>query len=104
MKFHHLGVPVTEEKANETYLDGAGVYVTDAAADPYNIEWLRFDDDSPMPKSIIEKVHVAFEVDNLDEAVSGKEVIVEPFSPMEGLKIAFILHDGSPIELMEMSN
>jgi len=104
MKFHHIGIPVNEKKENETYLEDAGAYITDAEADPYRIEWLRFEDDSPMPKPVREKTHVAFEVDDLEEAVRDKDVILAPVSPMKGLKIAFILHEEIPVELMEFEN
>jgi len=103
MQFHHLGVPVTEPKDNETHLEDVGVYITDSDSNPYKIEWLRFEAHSPMPKEIQENVHAAFTVDNLEEALAGQEVILDPVSPMEGLRIAFVLHEGTPVELMEFS-
>ena len=46
--------------------------------------------------------HVAFKVDNLEREIAGKEVILPPFSPMPGMRAAFILsEDGAPIELMQ---
>ena len=46
---------------------------------------------------------VAFEVDDLRKAIEGKEVIMEPNSPSKGVTVAFILEDGAPVELLELS-
>ena len=101
MEFHHVGIPTQEEKENEIYLEDAKLYVTDSGSTPYGIEFLRFEDGSPMPELIQNTAHVAFKVDDLEKAIEGKDVILEPLSPMEGLTIAFINADGAPVELME---
>ena len=39
---------------------------------------------------------------DLDAELEGKNVIIKPFSPFEGVRVAFILtEDGVPIELMQ---
>ena len=101
MKLLHVGIPTTKTRTGETFLEGAGVYVTDAAASPYQIEWLRFTPDSGMPAELKNNTHVAFEVENLDAAMKGKKVILPPFSPMEGVMIAFIEDDGLVVELLQ---
>lgn len=45
--------------------------------------------------------HVAFEVGDLSEAIEGKEVLIEPNSPSEGVTVAFIVDDGAPIEFLQ---
>ncbi len=102
MEFHHVGIPTETRRENEKYLDGGKVFITDADASPYNIEWLRFEADSPMPEELKTIPHVAFKVDNLEAALEGKNVLIEPWSPMEGLQVAFIMDDGAPIEFMQM--
>ena len=101
MEFHHIGIPTDQQRENEAFVEGGKVWVTDAGACPYAIEWLRFEPDSPMPEQLKTIAHVAFKVDDLAAAMEGKNVLVEPFEPMAGLKIGFILHDGAPIELMQ---
>lgn len=101
MTFHHVGIPSDQARSGETYLEGARLYVTDAAANPYRIEWLRFDPDSPMPSELKAGPHVAFMVDNLDRAMAGKTVVLEPFVPMPGLRVGFINDGGAIVELME---
>ena len=34
---------------------------------------------------------------SLKAALEGREILVEPFSPGEGLIVAFIVHDGAPV-------
>lgn len=47
--------------------------------------------------------HVAFVVDDLDPELEGKNVIIQPNAPSDGLRVAFIEVNGAPIELMEYS-
>ncbi len=100
MKFHHVGIPSATKREGEVYLEAAKLYVTDAEASPYRIEWLRFEDGSGMPEQLKTGAHVAFEVDDLQAAMAGKTVLIEPFSPMEGVEVAFITDGEAVIELM----
>ena len=101
-EFDHIGVPTDTQREGETYLEAAKLYVTDAAASPYAIEWLRFEPGSPMPEVLQKTTHVAYKVDDLAAAMAGKDVLIEPFEPMEGVHVGFILHEGVPIELMQV--
>ena len=78
MRYHHIGIPTTEPHQGEAYLEGYGVWVTSSDANPYGIEWLRFEPACTLPELVKTQPHVAFEVDDLEEALLGKEVIIEP--------------------------
>ena len=99
--FHHFGVPTNVKQDGETYIEGAKVFVTDAESHPYRIEFLRFEENSPMHEDIINKPHAAFIVDDLKAAMEGGNVIVEPFDATESLRVAFINDNGAVIELMQ---
>ena len=99
--FHHYGVPTHVKQDGETYIEGAKVFVTDAESHPYRVEFLRFEENSPMHEDIINKPHAAFMVDDLKIALEGKDVIVEPFNATESLRVAFINDNGAVIELMQ---
>ena len=99
-EFHHVGIPTQDTKDNETYMEGGKLFYTDPEACPYKIEFLRFEDDSPMPEQLKTIPHVAFKVDDLDAAIAGKDVLIEPFEVSEVRRIAFIMHNGAPIEFM----
>ena len=101
MQFHHVGVPTTIERPGEFYVKEAGVHVTDVAEHPYRFEFLRFDPESPFPEKMQKSIHVAFTVENLDAALQGEEVLVRPFDPAPGLRVAFIVKDGAVLELMQ---
>ena len=100
-EFHHFGVPVSVEQENEIYIAGAKVFITDSASHPYNVEYLRFEKDSPMHADVINNPHAAFLVDDLTAALEGKNVTVEPFDATETLRVAFINDKGAVIELMQ---
>jgi hypothetical protein len=63
---------------------------------------MRFEPDSPLPELVQTVPHVAFRVDDLEAELKGKEVLIEPSSPSEGVRVAFIVHNGAPIEFIEI--
>jgi hypothetical protein len=79
------------------------MYVAGFPDSPYGIEWMRFEPDSPLPPLVRTVPHVAFEVDDLDEALEGKVVLSPPGAPSAGVRAAMIVDDGCPIELIEFA-
>ncbi len=102
-EFHHIGIPTQLKRSNETYLEGAKLYVTPVDADPMKIEWLRFEPGSPMPVELQTMTHLAYKVDDLSVELKGKKVLIPPFDPMPGVKVAFVLHEGIPVEFMQLT-
>jgi len=104
MKYVHTGVPTSQERNWAGYAAEIGVHFTDPATDPYGIEWLKFDPNSPMHKAVQTNPHVAFRVDDLDAALVGKKILLPPtaLALIPGLRIAFIDHDGAIVELSQM--
>jgi hypothetical protein len=103
-RYHHLGIPYTEPHPDETHLERLGVHVHGFSTSPYGIEWIRFDAHCRVPDVVRHVPHVAFVVDNLDAALVGKQVLIQPNEPSGGLRVAFILDDGAPVELMEFAS
>jgi len=99
--YHHFGVPTSVKSANETYLEGAKVYITDPEKDPYRVEYLRFDADSPMPVELRTKPHLAMMVPALEPALEGEKVLLAPFDATEELRCAFIMRGDALIELVQ---
>jgi hypothetical protein len=77
------------------------MYVSGFDASPYGIEWMRFEAGSPVSELVRTVPHVAFEVDDLDAALEGKEVLSPPGSPSDGVRAAMIIDNGAPVELIE---
>jgi len=102
-RFHHLGVPTSAARPGEVYLAAFKMYVSGFESSPYGVEWMRFEPGSPVPELIRTVPHLAFVVDDLDAALAGKEVLTPPNSPSDGLRVAMIVQDGAPVELMELS-
>lgn len=100
VKFMHIGVPVKEEKAGESYAEGLKVHITDPDTHDFKYEYLRFEEGTPMPKVMQEQPHIAFMVDDMKPYLDNYEVIVEPFAVNETLSVAFIIRDSVIIELM----
>ncbi len=77
------------------------MYCTDHESNPFGIQWMRFDQDSPLPDLVKTLPHVAFEVDDLIQALKGHKILIEPNSPSEGVLVAFVVCDGAPVEFLE---
>jgi hypothetical protein len=101
MRYHHLGVPTDRPREGEVFLPGFGTHVVPFDSNPFGIEWIRFEVDSPLPELVRARPHLAFQVDNLEVAMEGHEVLIQPNSPSEGVRVCFIVYDGAPVELME---
>jgi hypothetical protein len=102
-KYHHLGIPTNEVLPNERYLSQFKFSVSGFSTCPFGIEWMRFEKDCKMHQLIQSVPHLAFVVPDLDYELKnrGFKVIVEPNAPSEGIRVAMIVHNGAPIELME---
>jgi catechol 2,3-dioxygenase-like lactoylglutathione lyase family enzyme len=104
MRFHHIGIPTTEPKEGETYSPDSKLFITAIDSHPYRVEWLRFEPGCPMPQLLQDVAHVAFEVDDLKKAIEGKDVLIQPKTLANGLRIAFIVEGGAPVEFIEKSD
>lgn len=102
-EYHHIGIPTSTRRPDEIPLEGMHLFITDANKSAHRIERLRFEPGCPLPKLLWNVPHVAFTVDNLDAALAGQKVIVDPFVPMPGLRVAFIEEDGVPVEYLEFA-
>jgi len=85
------------------HLSQFGMYVSGFSSSPFGIEWMRFEEGSPVNKLIQTIPHIAFEVADLDHELSIHvlNVITEPNSPSDGTRVAMIEHNGAPVELIE---
>ncbi len=102
-RYHHTGIPTRRRRPGERYLPGFKMYVSGFPESPYGVEWMRFEAASPVSKLVQTVPHVAFEVDDLDEALDGKHLLPLPGPPSPGVRVAMILDGGCPIELLEFT-
>jgi hypothetical protein len=100
-RYHHVGIPTTSPVDGMIRLDHLRIACTDHESNPYGVQWMMYDADCPVPPLVRDVAHVAFEVDNLEEALAGKTVIIPPNSPSPGVRVAFIEEAGAPVELLQ---
>jgi len=101
LRYHHVGIPTNKPLSKEDYSPKYKMTASGYYQSQYGIEWMRFDPDCPLPELVKTVPHVAFVVDDLDAAITGKEVIIEPDSPIEGVTVAFIVENGAPVEFLQ---
>ena len=103
-EFDHIGIVTSEQQDGERWVEATRVWVTSPREHAYNVEWLRYEDDSPVTGPVRTQPHVAFRVESIEKSSQGMKVLLEPFRPMEGLLVGFYQSgDGAVIELMEYS-
>jgi hypothetical protein len=105
-KYHHLGIPTNTVMPSEKYLPQFKFYVSGFGTSPFGVEWMRFEDDSPVSPLIQTVPHIAFEVDDLEKELRthSLKIITEPNKTAEGITVAMIEHNGAPVELIEFRN
>ena len=99
-RYHHLGIPTNIVQPNERYSSVFKMYTSDNKGD-FRIQFHRFEKDSPLHPIIQNNPHVSLQVDNLEEAIKGREILLGPFEPIERYKVAIINDCGLPIEFIE---
>ena len=100
--YHHVGIPTQKILPEKDYLPEFKLYASGYTDSQYGIEWMKFDEDCPLPEIVKTVPHVAFVVDDLQEALEGKTIIIKPNSPSPGVMVAFIEENGAPVELMQI--
>jgi hypothetical protein len=101
LEYNHIGIPTNIKRDNEFYLRLFKMFVSGCEGIIYRIEWMRFEEDCPLPEIVKTVLNVAFEVDDLGNALKGKNIIIEPNSPSSGVIVVFIEDNGAPVELMQ---
>ncbi|MBP1649153.1 MAG: hypothetical protein H6Q30_2598 [Bacteroidetes bacterium] len=100
-RYHHMGIPTTESRPGEKYLPHLKIYVSGFDTSPFGIEWMRFEPDCKVSELVRTVPHIAFEVDNLEEALQGRTLLGKIGSPSSGVRAAMIIDNGAPVELIE---
>lgn len=100
-KYHHIGIPTEKKVDGMVHIKHLKIYATDHESNPFGIQWMKYERGCRVPELVRKVAHVAFEVDNLQEALRGKKVIIEPNSPSPGVVVALIEEAGAPVEFLQ---
>jgi hypothetical protein len=109
-RFDHVGVVTSERKRDESWVEATRVWVTSPRAHPYNVEFLRFEPDSPVTGPLRTEPHVAYRVEDVEGSVrraeaDGATVLAEPFDVGGGfVRVGFVQFDGAVVEFMQYAN
>ncbi len=101
LRYHHVGIPTDRPLPQKEYIEQYKAYASGYLQSPYGVEWMKFEPGCDLPELVKTVPHIAFVVDDVRAAVAGKEVLIEPNRPAEGVTVAFIVDNGAPIELLQ---
>lgn len=102
MEFSHIGIPAKEERDWDGFCEPNQFHYTDFAKDEFNIEWVKFDADSEAHEMVKTMPHLSCRVENIEEALAGREQLGEIFTPAEGVRVVYINHNGGVVEFLEL--
>lgn len=104
--FDHIGVVTTTQQPQESWVEATRVWVTNPREHPFNIEFLRFEPDSPVTGPLRTEPHVAYRVPDLEAAMEGHKIILGPFdaSGTGFVRVAFADVGGALVEFMQYAN
>ncbi|MEM5366017.1 hypothetical protein V4C53_08205 [Paraburkholderia azotifigens] len=100
-EFHHIGLPTRAVRVGERYSPPYGMDTSDSDCKLARIQYHRFEADSALHELMRTVPHAAFKVDDLDRAIDAQEVILGPYEPIDGFRVAVIVDDGLPVELIQ---
>ena len=104
-RFDHIGVVTGVKQPNESWVEATRVWVTSPRAHRFNVEFLRFEPDSPVTGPLRSDPHVAYRVGDVERAIEGQTVLLEPFDVGDGfLKVAFVDAGGVMVEFMQYAS
>ncbi len=97
-KFAHFGAVASEKKEGMFFLESIKVWATDPSNDPNTIEYLFFEDDSPMKDLPVAKGgHIAYQVDDIDAKCENKKCFWPPMDVVPGIRIAFFVDENGVV-------
>jgi hypothetical protein len=100
-----MGLVSDQSRDGERWVEATRVWVTSPREHPCNIEWVRFEPDSPVTGVLRTDPHVAYRVPDVHEALKGHLVIAEPFDVGNGfMTVAFVDVDGAVVEFIQYRN
>jgi hypothetical protein len=103
--FDHIGIVTDERHDGEVWVEPTRVWVTNPRLSSHNVEWLRFEPDTPVTGPLRTEPHVAYRVRDVEAAMVGHEVLLEPFEVGGGFcRAGFVLVDGAIVEFMQYAN
>lgn len=105
LEFDHIGIPSADVHEDETFVPATRVWVTNPRQHPQSLEFLRYEDDSPVHGPLREQPHTAFRVPmgTLEPLLAASdEVLLAPWEAQKGVvRVGFALVHGACIEYME---
>jgi len=81
----------------ERYSSTFKMYTSDGSDTSFRVQYHRFEPDSSLHPLIKTMTHVAFKIDNIDELIKNRPVLLRPYVPFPDFHVAIVEINGMPI-------
>ena len=106
-EFDHVGIFTDEPQEGESWVEHSRVWVTNPRLHPARIEYIRPAERPELDPANVglwklwNLPHIAYRVDDLQQAIEGEEVVLGPFEPADFGSVVFVHKDGAIVEYLE---
>lgn len=102
MRYHHIGIPTDKQIEGMRHVAELGMYHTSSESNPFGVVWVYFEPESKVSELVKRFPHVAFEVDDLDAALEGRQLLGPAVELPDGSLMAFVCHSEAPIAFLQL--
>jgi hypothetical protein len=99
--FITVGIPTNGVRPGERYSARFCMYTGDSDCQLLHVPWHRYTAVSCLDPLVRSLPHAAFKVDNFGRAVADRKVLLGPYEPISGYRVAIIDDGALPVELIE---
>lgn len=102
LKYHHSGIPRVASWDREIRVPHLKLAYLPGKYNAFGVELLRFEEGNANPDIIKFIPHVAYEVDDMNEAMKGENVVYGPNRETPGIAVSMIGVAGATVEFLEL--
>ena len=99
--FHHFGVHVFEDVPGTNWIPVGDIFLNNPSEHPQKVEWIYHKPGTYEEGTVFEP-HIAYTVNDLDAAIAGKDIVIEPHAMGGFCRAAFTSEDGIQVEYIQL--
>lgn len=99
--FHHFGIHVFDDVPGTDWIPVGDIFLNNPNLHPQKVEWIYHKPGTYEEGTVFEP-HVAYTVSDLNAAIAGKDIEIEPHEMGGFCQAAFTNEDGIQVEYIQL--